>query len=99
MLLAKQIGIPQKNIAVFLNRADEVQDSETRELVEMELRESLNGFGYAGDDVPIVIGSALCAVEDREPEIGRDSIIKLLDIIDNTFEVPDRSKEAEMMFP
>jgi len=99
LLLAKQIGIPQKNIAVFLNRADEVQDSETRELVEMELRESLNGFGYAGDDVPIVIGSALCAVEDREPEIGRDSIIKLLDIIDNTFEVPDRSKEAEMMFP
>jgi elongation factor Tu len=96
LLLARQVGVPQKNIVVYLNKADEVQDAETRELVEMEVRELLNEYGYPGDTAPFVIGSALCALEGKEPELGKKSIEKLLEALDS-FELPNRDLTQEPM--
>lgn len=97
MLLARQVGIPQKNIVVYLNKADEVQDTETRELVEMEIRELLNEYGYPGDSATFIIGSALCALENKEPELGKQSIDKLMEALDN-FQLPNRDLSMEPMF-
>lgn len=97
MLLARQVGIPLNNIVVYLNRGDEVQDAETRELVEMEVRELLSEYGYPGDTAPFIVGSALCALENKEPELGKESIVKLLEALDN-FKLPDRNVSVEPMF-
>jgi len=96
LLLARQVGIPQENIVVYLNKADEIKDEETRELVEMEVRELLNEYGYPGDTAPFVVGSALCALEGKEPELGKQSIEKLLEALDN-FKLPDRDTSIEPM--
>lgn len=97
LLLAKQVGIPQKNVVVYLNKMDACEDAETRELVEMELRELLNEFGYPGDTVPIIPGSALCALEDKNPELGIGSIQKLIEVLDTYFEIPPRDTNKEPM--
>ncbi|KAL3111653.1 hypothetical protein niasHT_013764 [Heterodera trifolii] len=98
LLLARQCGIPQENICVFLNKVDEVSDAETRELVEMEVRELLNEFGYPGDTAPIIAGSALCALEGTKPELGEESVKSLLETLDN-FAIPKRTKEDEPWMP
>jgi elongation factor Tu len=98
LLLARQCGIPQNNICVYLNKVDEVNDEETRELVEMEVRELLNEYEYPGDDVPIIFGSALSALEGVNPEIGEKSVFKLLETLDNYFKIPKRDVSEEPIF-
>lgn len=80
LALAKAIGV--KNIVAYLNKAD-LADKEMIELVELEVRELLNSFGYDGDKIPIVCGSALHALNNTNDELGKNSIIKLMDIIDS----------------
>ncbi|CAD5231024.1 unnamed protein product [Bursaphelenchus xylophilus] len=96
LLLAKQVGVPQENIAVYLNKADEVPDAETRELVEMEVRELLAEYGYP-ESAPVIIGSALCALEGKNPELGEQSIKQLLDTLDN-FKIPERDVSKSPKF-
>ncbi|KAF8358068.1 tufm-1 [Pristionchus pacificus] len=98
LLLARQVGIPKENIVVFMNKSDEVEDEETRELVEMEIREVLTQFDYNGAELPVIFGSALCCLEDKRPEIGLDAVKKLLDVLDNKFVIPERHTEKEPMF-
>ncbi|VDK77940.1 unnamed protein product [Onchocerca ochengi] len=98
LLLARQVGIPLKNIVVYLNKIDEVPDKETHELVEMEMRELLSELKYPSES-PVVFGSALCALEGKNPEIGEESIWKLLDVLDNSFIIPERHQNTEVMFP
>lgn len=98
LLLAKQVGIPMKNVAVYLNKVDEVPDKETQELVEIEIRELLHEFGYPGTEMPIIFGSALCALENKNPEIGEQSVLKLLNVMDDVFVLPDRDQNSESMF-
>ncbi|PIO67368.1 translation elongation factor Tu domain protein [Teladorsagia circumcincta] len=98
LLLARQVGIPRENVAVYLNKVDEVPDQETRELVEMEIRELLNEFEYPGDSTPVVFGSALCALEGKQPEIGEESIKQLLNVLDEKFVIPERVVSTEAMF-
>ncbi|KHJ90718.1 translation elongation factor Tu [Oesophagostomum dentatum] len=98
LLLAHQVGIPKENVAVYLNKVDEVPDQETRELVEMEIRELLNEFEYPGDSAPVIFGSALCALEGKRPEIGEESIKKLLSVLDDHFVIPERKVDTEAMF-
>ncbi|CAK5099899.1 unnamed protein product [Meloidogyne enterolobii] len=98
LLLARQCGIPQHNICVYLNKCDEVNDEETRELVEMEVRELLNEYEYPGDEVPVIIGSALSALEGINPEIGEKSVFKLLETLDNYFKIPKREVNDETIF-
>ncbi|KAK6100313.1 elongation factor Tu homologue precursor, putative [Brugia malayi] len=98
LLLARQVGIPLENIVVYLNKIDEVPDKETHELVEMEMRELLSELSYPSDS-PVVFGSALCALEGKNPEIGEESIWKLLDVLDNSFIIPERHQNTEVMFP
>ncbi|GMT17828.1 hypothetical protein PFISCL1PPCAC_9125 [Pristionchus fissidentatus] len=98
LLLARQVGIPKENIVVFMNKSDEVEDEETRELVEMEIREVLTQFDYNGAELPVIFGSALCCLEDKRPEIGLESVKKLIDVLDNKFVIPERHTEKEPMF-
>src|SRR6202142_4310421 len=77
ILLARQVGVPA--LVVYLNKIDLVDDPELIELVEMELRELLSSYQYPGDDIPIIQGSALCALEDRNAELGEQSILKLME--------------------
>ena len=81
LLLARQVGV--QKVVVFVNKVDTIDDPEMLELVEMEMRELLNQYGFDGDNTPIIMGSALCALEDRRPEIGEQAILKLLDAIDS----------------
>ncbi|XP_070390361.1 elongation factor Tu 2 [Dermacentor albipictus] len=96
LLLAKQIGI--EHIVVFLNKAD-AADKEMLELVEMELRELLTEYGFNGDGVPVVTGSALYALEGKEPELGRDAVIKLLETVDNHIPTPARDLDKPFLLP
>src|SRR6195256_638152 len=88
ILLARQSGVPA--LVVYLNKVDQVDDPELLELVEMEVRELLSGYDYPGDDIPIVKGSALAAVENRNPEIGEKSILELMDAMDSYIPQPER---------
>uniref|UniRef100_F6TZA4 Elongation factor Tu n=2 Tax=Ornithorhynchus anatinus TaxID=9258 RepID=F6TZA4_ORNAN len=97
LLLAKQIGV--QHVVVFVNKADAVQDSEMVELVELEIRELLTEFGYNGEKTPVVIGSALCALENREPELGVNSVLKLLDAVDTHIPVPTRDLDKPFLLP
>jgi elongation factor Tu len=96
LILAKQIGI--ENIVVYLNKVD-AADSEMAELAEMELRELMTTVGFKGDDVPIIPGSALCALEGKNDEIGKNSIVKLLDAVDNHIPNPVRDLDKPFMMP
>ncbi|KAL6760228.1 elongation factor Tu GTP binding domain-containing protein [Haematococcus lacustris] len=89
ILLAKQVGVP--SLVVFLNKCDTVEDPELLDLVEMEVRELLSFYKYPGDDIPIIRGSALCAMKGEKPELGRESILKLMRAVDTYIPLPQRS--------
>jgi elongation factor Tu len=95
ILLARQSGVPA--LVVYLNKVDQVDDPELLELVEMEVRELLSGYEYPGDDIPIVKGSALAAVEGRNPEIGENSIIELMQAVDDYIPQPARAVDRPFM--
>ncbi|XP_033499744.1 elongation factor Tu, mitochondrial [Epinephelus lanceolatus] len=97
LLLAKQIGV--EHVVVFINKADAVEDKEMLELVEIEIRELLTEFGYDGENTPVVIGSALCALENREPELGVKAVMNLLDVVDTFVPVPERHLEKPFLLP
>ncbi|MBI1208623.1 MAG: GTP-binding protein, partial [Azospirillum sp.] len=88
ILLARQVGVPA--IVVFLNKVDMVDDPELLELVEMEVRELLTSYKFPGDDIPIVKGSALCALENKNPELGHDAILELMKAVDAYIPQPER---------
>ena len=96
LLLAKQIGI--NHIVVFINKVD-AADAEMVELVEMEIRELLTEMGYNGDAIEIIKGSALMALEGKNPEIGAESILKLLDAIDKSIPTPERDLDKPFLMP
>ncbi len=97
ILLARQVGVP--NIVVYLNKADMVDDSELQELVEMEIRELLSKYEFPGDDIPIVVGSALKALEGDESEVGTQSILKLVETLDSYFPEPVRAIDKPFLMP
>nr|XP_005007609.1 elongation factor Tu, mitochondrial isoform X1 [Cavia porcellus] len=97
LLLARQIGV--EHVVVYVNKADAVQDSEMVELVELEIRELLTEFGYKGEETPVIVGSALCALEQRDPELGVKSVQKLLDAVDTYIPVPTRDLEKPFLLP
>jgi elongation factor Tu len=97
ILLARQVGVPA--IVVFLNKVDQVDDEELLELVEMEIRELLSAYDFPGDDTPIVTGSALAAMEGKNPEIGRDKILELMKQVDEYIPTPKRDIEKDFLMP
>jgi elongation factor Tu len=97
ILLARQVGVPA--LVVYLNKVDMVDDPELIELVEMELRELLSSYQFPGDDIPIIQGSALCALEDRNPELGEQSIMKLMAAVDSYIPQPERPKDRPFLMP
>ncbi|XP_050811868.1 elongation factor Tu, mitochondrial [Gopherus flavomarginatus] len=97
LLLAKQIGV--QHIVVYINKADAVEDQEMLELVELEIRELLSEFGYDGEKTPVIVGSALCALEHRSPELGLNSILKLLDAVDTHIPLPARELDKPFLLP
>ncbi len=97
ILLARQVGVPF--IVVFLNKADKVEDKELLELVELEVRELLTKYGFPGDDVPVVIGSAIKAIEGDQSEVGVPSIMRLLEAIDSYIPTPQRAIDKPFLMP
>ena len=97
ILLARQVGVPA--IVVYLNKADQVDDPELIELVEMEVRDLLSSYDFPGDEVPIVVGSALKALEGDESEIGKPSILKLMDAVDEYIPTPQRPTDQPFLMP
>ena len=97
ILLARQVGVPY--IVVYLNKADMVDDKELLELVEMEVRDLLTAYQFPGDKTPIVIGSALKALEGDESEIGVPSIMKLVDVMDDYIPIPERPIDQPFLLP
>ena len=97
LLLARQVGVP--HIVVYLNKADQVDDKELTDLVEMEIRELLNKYEFPGDDVPIITGSALKAIEGDTSDIGIPSIEKLIEAMDSFIPVPERPIEGKFLMP
>ena len=97
ILLARQVGVPA--LVVYLNKVDQVDDEELLELVEMELRELLDSYGFPGDDIPIIKGSALAALEGRDDAIGLDSINALMDAVDNYIPEPKRDLDKPFLMP
>jgi elongation factor Tu len=91
ILLARQVGVP--SLVVYMNKVDMVDDPELLELVELEVRELLSSYDFPGDDIPVIKGSALCALEGREPEIGEKSIDELMDAVDAYIPQPERAKD------
>ena len=97
ILLARQVGVPA--IVVFLNKVDMVDDPELLELVELEVRELLTSYNFPGDDIPIIKGSALCALEDKKPELGRNAILELMAAVDEYIPQPERPKDRPFLMP
>ena len=97
ILLARQVGVPA--LVVFLNKVDQVDDEELLELVEMEVRELLSSYEFPGDDIPIVAGSALAALEDKTPEIGTEKIAELMAQVDEYIPTPERPKDQPFLMP
>jgi elongation factor Tu len=97
ILLAYQVGVPA--LVVFLNKIDMVDDPELIELVEMELRELLTSYKFDGDKIPIIRGSALCALEDKKPEIGRNAILALMKAVDESIPQPERPIDKPFLMP
>ena len=95
LLLARQVGV--QHIVVFVNKVDTIDDPEMLELVEMEMRELLTSYGFDGDNTPVIMGSALCALEGREPEIGAKAIDKLMEAIDEYIPTPQRDLEKPFL--
>ncbi|PZP18488.1 MAG: elongation factor Tu, partial [Kocuria rhizophila] len=97
ILLGRQVGIPY--MVVYLNKVDQVDDEELLELVEMEVRELLSSYDYPGDDIPIIKGSALAALEGRDPEIGENSIRALIKAVDEYIPTPERAVDQPFLMP
>jgi elongation factor Tu len=97
ILLGRQVGIPY--MVVYMNKVDQVDDDELLELVEMEIRELLSKYEYPGDDIPIIAGSALAALEDRDPAIGSESIAKLMAAVDEYIPTPARAVDQPFLLP
>ncbi|HET6238028.1 MAG TPA: elongation factor Tu [Acetobacteraceae bacterium] len=97
ILLARQVGVPA--LVVYLNKIDMVDDPELIELVEMEVRELLSSYQFPGDDIPIVKGSALCALEDRNPELGEQSVLELMKAVDDYIPQPVRATDRPFLMP
>ena len=97
ILLGRQVGIPY--MVVYLNKVDQVDDEELLELVEMEVRELLSSYDYPGDDIPIIKGSALAAMNGTNPEIGESSIRALLAAVDEYIPTPERAKDQPFLMP
>ena len=97
ILLARQVGVPA--IVVFMNKVDQVDDPELLELVEMEIRDLLSSYDFPGDEIPIVKGSALVALEDGDPKIGKEAIIKLMEEVDRYIPRPERPKDQPFLMP
>ena len=97
ILLARQVGVPQ--LVVYLNKVDQVDDDEIIELVEMEVRELLSKYGFDGDEIPIVKGSALAALEGRDDAIGKESIYALMKAVDEYIPQPPRPTDKPFLMP
>jgi elongation factor Tu len=97
ILLARQVGVPA--LVVFMNKVDMVDDPELLDLVEMEVRELLSKYEFPGDTIPIVKGSALCALEDRDPKLGEEAILALMKAVDEAIPQPDRPKDQPFLMP
>ncbi|HEY5289427.1 MAG TPA: elongation factor Tu, partial [Caulobacteraceae bacterium] len=97
ILLARQVGVPA--LVVYMNKVDMVDDEELLELVEMEVRELLSSYQFPGDDIPIVKGSALAALEGKTPEIGENTVVELMAAVDSYIPQPDRPVDLPFLMP
>ncbi|HTU03284.1 MAG TPA: elongation factor Tu, partial [Candidatus Sulfotelmatobacter sp.] len=97
ILLARQVGVPA--LVVYLNKVDMVDDPELLELVELEVRELLSKYEFPGDDIPVVKGSATCALNDEKPEIGKESVLELMKAVDAYIPQPERPKDQPFLMP
>ena len=97
ILLARQVGVPA--LVVFLNKVDMVDDPELLDLVELEVRELLSKYEFPGDDIPIIQGSALCALEDKDAELGQDAILELMEAVDAYIPQPERPIDQPFLMP
>jgi elongation factor Tu len=97
ILLARQVGVP--SLVVYMNKVDMVDDPELLELVELEVRELLSSYEFPGDDIPVIQGSALCALEGREDAVGKNSILKLMEAVDAYIPQPERAKDRPFLMP
>src|SRR5246500_3105305 len=97
VLLARQVGVPA--LVVYMNKIDMVDDPELLDLVELEMRELLSSYGFPGDDIPVIRGSALFALEGRNPETGHESILSLMSAVDEYIPQPERAKDRPFLMP
>ena len=97
VLLARQVNVP--SIVVFMNKVDQVDDEELLELVELEIRELLSSYGFPGDDIPVIRGSGLCALEDKQNDIGREAVLKLMEEVDRYIPQPKRDIDKPFLMP
>jgi elongation factor Tu len=97
ILLARQVGVPA--LVVFMNKCDMVDDAELLDLVELEVRELLSKYDFPGDDIPIIRGSALAALEDSNKELGHDAVLKLMEAVDKYIPQPERPKDKPFLMP
>ena len=97
ILLARQVGVPA--LVVYMNKCDQVDDEELLELVELEVRELLSSYDFPGDDIPIVKGSALAALDDSNPKLGKESILELMKAVDDYIPQPERPKDQPFLMP
>ena len=97
ILLARQVGVPA--LVVYMNKCDQVDDPELLELVEMEVRELLSSYGFPGDEIPVIKGSAKVALDDGDKKLGEESIIELMKAIDDYIPQPDRPKDKPFLMP
>jgi elongation factor Tu len=97
ILLAKQVGVPQ--LVVFMNKVDLVDDAEILELVELEIRELLSSYDFDGDNIPVIPGSAVAALQDKTPEIGHDAVLKLMAAVDTWIPQPERPIDKPFLMP
>jgi len=97
ILLARQVGVPA--LVVFMNKCDMVDDPELLDLVEMEVRELLSSYQFPGDDIPIIRGSALMALEDKSPELGHEAVLKLMAAVDEYIPQPERPIDQPFLMP
>src|SRR5579883_110710 len=97
ILLARQVGVPA--LVVYLNKVDMVDDPELLELVELEVRELLSKYQFPGDKIPVIKGSALMALEDKDPKLGKDAIFELMKAVDDYIPQPERPKDQPFLMP
>jgi len=97
ILLARQVGVPA--MVVFMNKVDMVDDPELLELVELEVRELLTSYNFPGDEIPVIKGSALCALEDKDPKLGHDAVLQLMAEVDKYIPQPARPLDQPFLMP